>query len=490
MRRLVFLLAILCHWAIGLRGQGTGDDEATVRLAPPQLAETNDPIDFVLPPLVGARAESPGESPGEVVQTQTWTVQSTPTSENQSDARLDWLDDVQVGYDNGFVIASDHPIELATEDSDYVLRINGWGQLRHTATDFRSGSSDLNQFQLKRGRLVFAGNAFEPELNYFIQLDGRSSSGDDVRLLDYYLDYDVGHAQWNRPRGALVLRAGKYKVPFSMARWMSGREFQFADRSLASTFFDVNRSFAWGVHGKLHPLGRPFHWDVAIFNGLVTGGAETGSSGNLDDNFAFSLRLHTFPTGDWGPTTLADLEHHDDLATRIGFGVATTRINRSGSTEFTRLRVIDSGLRLSDLLPVDVNDYGVALFATDVSTKFRGWSTTLEYYFRTIGNFSGSQSEDLFDHGLWLQIGKFVIPHRMELVTRWSHLTGDSGTLGRQNQSAEEIAAAMVWYLRQQHCKWVTDVTYVDGAPIDSAALDLAPGNAGWLFRSQVQFSF
>ena len=30
----------------------------------------------------------------------------------------------------------------------------------------------------------------------------------------------------------------------------------------------------------------PLDWEIAVFNGLVTGGAETGSSGELDDNFA------------------------------------------------------------------------------------------------------------------------------------------------------------------------------------------------------------
>ena len=52
----------------------------------------------------------------------------------------------------------------------------------------------------------------------------------------------------------------------------------------------------------------PVEWDVAIFNGLVTGGAETGSSGNLDDNFAYSARLMWYPTGEWGEGQMADFD--------------------------------------------------------------------------------------------------------------------------------------------------------------------------------------
>ena len=55
---------------------------------------------------------------------------------------------------------------------------------------------------------------------------------------------------------------------------------------------------------------------------------------------------------------------------------------------------------------------------------------------------------------------------------------------------ADEVAGALTWYFRANHAKLVVDVTHLDGAPIDSSALDIAPGNRGWLFRSQIQFSF
>ncbi len=97
---------------------------------------------------------------------------------------------------------------------------------------------------------------------------------------------------------------------------------------------------------------------------------------------------------------------------------------------------------------------------------------------------------DLFDHGFWLQLGKFVVPNKLELLARWSRVMGDSGTLGVENQNAEEIAGGFVWYFREQHAKYTLDATYTDGAPINSSALDMTPGQVGWLFRSQIQFSF
>ena len=304
-----------------------------------------------------------------------------PSSDQAGDF---WLEHVKVGYDNGFVIASSKQLDLNAGRYPFRLRINGWGQLRHSITDFNPPSKDLNQFQLVRGRIALSGNAFNPNFSYFVQFDGRSTSGDDVRLLDYYLGYDIGNERFGLEPGTFGFRTGKYKVPFSMARWMSGRDFEFTDRSVASIFFDVNRSFAWGLYGQTLWLPKPIYWDVAIFNGLVTGGAETGSSGSLDDNFAYSGRLSAYPIGEWGRGTLADFDCHCDLAVRVGAGFASTTIDRSGTTEFSRLRVVDSGATLSTLLPIPVRGYGVSLYALDASAKYRGWSTTTEYYFRRV----------------------------------------------------------------------------------------------------------
>ena len=388
------------------------------------------------------------------------------------------------------MIASQRELDLKTGGFPYRLKINGWGQLRYAVTNLEPPSEELNQIQLVRGRLVFSGNAFSPNFTYFVQLDGRSSSGDDVRLLDYYVGYDFGNGQLGLEPGTLGFRTGKYKMPFTMSRWLSGRDFEFADRSVASIFFDANRSFGCGLYGQTKRLARPINWEVAIFNGLRTGGAETGNSGALDDNFAYSGRMYAYPIGDWGDSNLQDFDFHERLAVRVGCGFAGTTIDRIGSTEFSRLRVVDSGSTLASILPAAVNSYDVSLFAMDASIKYRGWSSTLEYYFREVYDFRGDSVRDLSDHGFWFQVGKFVVPGKVELAARWSRVVGNSGTLGSVDQSTEEIGGAFGWYLRGNHAKLVIDATYLNGSPISSSALDIAPGNEGWLGRSQIQFSF
>ncbi|TWU04352.1 porin family protein [Stieleria varia] len=396
----------------------------------------------------------------------------------------------RVGYDNGFVIASSANQDLHAGQFAYRLRINGYGQLRDTV--FRSDGTNpsLNQLQLKRARIIFSGHAFSPDLTYQLQLDGRSNSGDALRILDYYFTYDVGHHQWDCSPGTFGFRAGLYKMPFSFARSLSGKQLEFADRSMASIFFDVNRSLAWGLYGTTNDLPIPIQWEVAVFNGLVTGGAETGSSGQLDNNNAFSARLNLDPSGSWASGDIADFEFHETLAMRMGAGAVFTTIDRRGLTEFEAIRVVDQGVPLGILLPVAIDSYNVTSFSADVSAKYRGVSATLEYYWRAIDRFRGGNQPAILDHGLWFQMGAFVIPKKLELLGRWSRVQGNSGTLGQQDASAAEVSGGFAWYFRDQHLKLTCDATHLDGAPIQSSTLDIAAGDIGWLYRTQFQFSF
>jgi hypothetical protein len=72
----------------------------------------------------------------------------------------------------------------------------------------------------------------------------------------------------------------------------------------------------------------------------------------------------------------------------------------------------------------------------------------------------------------------------------WSAAVGFNANQRVEDQSAEEIAGGFVWYFRDQHAKLTVDATYLNGAPINSASLDISPGDIGWLFRTQIQFAF
>lgn len=391
-------------------------------------------------------------------------------------------------YDDGLVLFG--PGARYPGAESFSLKLNAWGQLRHTFLGSTSNQRDMNQLQLKRGRLVFSGHAYKPEFTYFFQMDGRSAAGDSTRLLDYYLRYDFGKAHLGMEKQKLGLLLGRYKLPSTLARRLSGRELEFTDRSVSSIFFDVNRSMAFGLYGTIDQLPRPLIWEVALFNGIGSGGATTGINGAIDNNLGISGRFQSDQLGEWREGSLVDFTMHEEIATRVGCGFAFSKIDRSGLAEFNRVRVVDSGQQLSSIVPNAVNQYSLALFSVDASAKYRGWSATIEYYFRSIGGFRGADVNNLFDHGLWLQLGNFLVEDKLQVLTRWSRVQGNSGTLGISEQSTEEISGAVAWYFKRQSAKLVSDLTYLNGSPVEASVLDIRAGQSGWLWRTQYQFAF
>lgn len=459
-------------------------------------------LDYFSPDSINSAETLPSNSPPTILpateQANPGYFESAEKLQSSSDGEQDLMSNpldfinrnLRVGYDDGFIIAGQELKDLNTDNFPYRLKINGWGQFRMTNFVSEGPTRDFNQFQLKRARLIFSGHAFTPDFSYLVTFDARSASNDNIQLLDYYLSYDMGHHALGFQKRALIGKVGQYKIPFTLARFISGQRFQFSDRSVASMFFDANRSLALGLYGERRPWGQLFTWETAIFNGLITGGAETGSAGQLDNNFAVSGRLAYHPRGEWGSDDLCDWDFHEQLATRVGTAFAVSTINRDGTTEFGEIRVVDSGFTLASILPGAIDQYEVATYCVDYSAKYRGFSFTSEYYFRNVNGFVGGTLPDLFDHGFWLESGYFLIPQKLEALARWSRVVGKSGTLGAVEESSDERAGGLVWYFRRHSAKLTVDATYLDGAPINSFALDITPGAIGWLYRTQLQFSF
>ena len=144
----------------------------------------------------------------------------------------------------------------------------------------------------------------------------------------------------------------------------------------------------------------------------------------------------------------------------------------------------------SSLLPLGVDAYDVCFFTADAHWKYRGLSIIAEYHWRCLTEFRGGSVPSLLDHGLVLQTGYFVCPQKLELLFRWSRIAGDSGTLGVAEQSADEVAAGLAWYIKGHNAKLVFDASHVNSVPVSSARLDLLPGDVGWLLRTQFQLGF
>lgn len=414
---------------------------------------------------------------GNVVWQTNWTVPTDGTATTASGFHVD--------FDRGFAIL---PNDKRANPFD--MRINSWFQLRHTYFDSQRNNPDQNDFEFERLRLIFSGHAFTNDLKYFLQLDGDDDAGTGVTAFDYYLSYDTGHHDLGLQLGRLGIRAGRWKSPFNRSRSESGLKLQFADRSVAGVFFDINRSVGVSLFGEADLDGIPLGWELAVLNGLKTAGFKSSRSGELDNNLGVSGRLHADVMGDWGNDGEPDLSWHERPALRLGAGFAYAPVNRVGQREFEAQRVVDSGQSLAGILPADTYEFDVAFFTVDAQFKYQGFSVIADVFWRQISDFEGAVIPDLQDQGLLLQVGYFVVPKKLEILSRWSRIVGDSGTLGGDDASADEVAGGLAWYIRGQSLKLVFDATHVNGVPISDRALNIRPGDDGWLFRTQFQFWF
>lgn len=392
--------------------------------------------------------------------------------------------------DRGILLTNVGSDGLAPEPFPFELRTNAWFQLRHAYFDSQGPSRSRNTISFERLRLSFSGLVYSPDFTYVVAFDGNSDESVEVLLLDGFVNYDLGHSGLGLQESRLILRGGKWKAPFSRSREESARRFQFSERSTANLFFDIGRSLGLGTLSNISDSPVPLHVETALFNGFNTGRDSTIPNEDLDRNFGWSTRVTTDILGEFGEDGEPDLSWHESPAMRLGLGVAGSRINAEGPSEFNRQRVVDSGDRLSNLLPASVTGYDVNMYTVDGHWKHKGFSFIAEHHWRTISQFTDGSVPNLLDRGLLLQSGYFVVPSHLELLLRWASINGNSGSLGTIDQSTEEIAGGFAWYIRGHNTKFNFDISRITGTPLNSARLNLLPGDEGWLFRTQFQCGF
>ena len=397
------------------------------------------------------------------------------------------------GYKGGFTLMG--PIsDLKDGKPKFTMNIGSWGQLRHNFFDSDGPTLDQNDLEFERLRLTFNGYAYNPNFTYSFQFDADSDSGagaQNVDMLDYYGTYDFGNDWFGAPKKALRLRFGRWKVGFNRAREESGTKMQFSDRSTASVLFDFDRSIAVGLLGEMTPwMGENLAWELTLTNGIDNAGFRPSRAGQLDRNLGVSTRINWLLTGDWGKDGHADLEFRDAPAIRLGSGFTYTRPDREGANEFNFPRVVDTGANINTVLPAGVSAYNLFMFANDINIKYQGFSLICETYYRQIAGFSGGGLPKFSDYGVWFETGYFIVPQRVQLISRYAYIEGNSATLGTLNRSFDELGSGVVFYFNKHNSKLTFDVSSFNGSPAQDSALNVRAGDDGILYRTTYQWKF
>lgn len=391
-----------------------------------------------------------------------------------------------VRYANGILIST-----FDSEQFPFELKFNNQAQLRYAGfargveswTD-SSGTnlpvSNRSAFELVRGRAIFSGHAFSPQLGYNLSIDYTTVSDSQINFWNYWLSYEFSRS--------LTVFIGQAAVPGSR-EWLTPFVYTLGpDYSLATTFFRPSLSQGIWISGE--PV-EGVHYRAMLSNGFNTLGA---SQRQLDSRMTLAGSVYGEPLGEFGPG-FSDFEWHDNPAIRCGasFTISPNE-GQQGSPDLPEnvdIRLTDGTLLTQQgaLAPgVTVNKYTVALGAIDFGWKYRGLSLSGELYLRELFGLQGDGAlsrTSLFDYGGYAQLGFFLIPQKFEVYARTSQINGAFG-------SGSEYAGGLngYWLPGRDNLRWTLDAAWVIQSPADQVRTDYRAGDTGLLIRAQVQFYF
>jgi phosphate-selective porin len=139
--------------------------------------------------------------------------------------------------------------QYSAPDSEADAKLTGG------AAGTRAQAQATSMLRIRRGRLVMEGFAYDPRLEYNVQLE---LAGQSVSLKRAFVN-------WRLAGAGAQLRAGKFKVPFGRQQLTSSFQQQLADRSLVSDEFakgDDDGVMVWGL-----PAGGRLEYYAGVFNG-------------------------------------------------------------------------------------------------------------------------------------------------------------------------------------------------------------------------------
>lgn len=328
-----------------------------------------------------------------------------------------WWKKIEVGYKkpgDGF--------KLKTKDGNFSLRTRLRTQFQFSVNDTDDRNTATN-FDVRRLRLVFDGNAFAPWLLYTLQLEADSGS---LSLLDAYFDF---------ARNTLfVPRVGQYKVPFSREHLNSTSELQLVERSILDSEFRLGRDVGAGIYGI---LGDFLTYGAGVFNG------DGRNANSADSNLLYAGRVMLTFGGDleYGGSFPAggDFKLEPNFGKEgsplLAIGAAVAGIPGLSIDRKTPDSDIDD--RFIEIFGADLIEAGDAeadlITATaDINFKYSIFSAEGDYFIRRIDSDGGFESAT--DQGLRVQGGVFLIPDFIEVAGRYALIAFDDDVDGRDKR--------------------------------------------------------
>ena len=284
---------------------------------------------------------------------------------------------VEIGYDEGFF--------FKTHDEKFSMKINSMLQFKYNYGD-ANREEDNSSFSLRRARLTFNGNAYGEHMQYYGDLELRSTGSKDgsksVELLDLFGTYEKYEFAKNR--------FGQWKVPFNGQFMTSEAELQMIDRSEADEVFNFGRQIGVMVFGALWE--EKLEYFLGFWNGNFRNEKENDNNEHL-----WIARVMYDPLGHFGEAE-SDYEYHNKPLIHFEAAVAF-----DGENDIT--------LELDGIGEFETDEIDKTQIVGEFGLKYKGFFFITEYYWRKrhIGTFRGLDLDDknIIDKGFFCSGGIF-----------------------------------------------------------------------------------
>jgi phosphate-selective porin OprO/OprP len=226
---------------------------------------------------------------------------------------------VLAGWKDGFYLES--------PSGDFKLKLRGFIQTDARFFPLEGGDTGTDSIFLRRVRPSIEGTVYK-HFDYKIVPDFADGQ---VSLQDAYADVTY-FKPWTS------LRAGKFKVPFSLERLQSGADLLFIERSIAQNI-GQNRDVGFQLGGDL--IDGALSYQVGYFNGANDGRSVDGDV-TSDKEAAARIFSHPFKNTDIAPLKNVGLGIAGTFGNnKKGESQANVRYNTAGRSAFFRYATSD-----------------------------------------------------------------------------------------------------------------------------------------------------
>lgn len=375
-----------------------------------------------------------------------------------------------IGQDTTSVVLShgDKGFEFKTVDEKYKLQLQARFQFRY-ATPYDGNPRTYTQLlrpdrqvaKINRARIKVGGNAYSPDLKFYLEYDiGKNA------LLDYRVMFEKW--QW------LSFKVGQWKVEYSRERLISSGKQQTVDRSLINSYFTLDRQQGITVYGNLgnDRLANFSYWAA------VTTGAGRSASANPTNDLMYSGRLQWNFCGREMVMEGSDTKIHQKGIGSVAVAGASykgpyTMFSSSGASTYTAF-------------PDSISPYfDVKQVNFETAYMKKGFSWQHETHLKWIGDEVNNTNE--YWAGTYMQAGYFFheafskFPENLEVAGRYAVFTPDVKT---KETFQNEYSLAVNYFFKGHLNKLTAEITRFE---FDDTML----GNEGrYRFRIQWDISF